>query len=224
MYGYYGYDTLFLAVIVVFILGIWAQVRVKNTYKKYSQEYASSGVTAANMAERMLSEHGSSVQVTMIPGSLTDNYSLSQSTYGSTSVAALAVAAHEIGHVMQHQEGYIPIKIRNAILPAASIGSTAAPYIVILGAIMGSYNLAMIGVYLFLAMLIFQIVTLPVELNASSRGLEMLESGGYISYDQRGDAKAVLRAAAMTYIVAALSTLVSFLRLLMIANNSRRRN
>ena len=97
MYGYYGYDTLFLAVIVVFILGIWAQIRVKNTYKKYSQEYASSGVTAANMAERMLSEHGSSVQVTMIPGSLTDNYnprtgrvSLSQSTYGSTSVAALA--------------------------------------------------------------------------------------------------------------------------------------
>ena len=228
MYGYYGYDTLFLAVIVVFILGIWAQIRVKNTYKKYSQEYASSGVTAANMAERMLSEHGSSVQVTMIPGSLTDNYnprtglvSLSESTYGSTSVAALAVAAHEIGHVMQHQEGYIPIKIRNAILPAASIGSTAAPYIVILGAIMGSYNLAMIGVYLFLAMLI---VTLPVELNASGRGLEMLESGGYISYDQRGDAKAVLKAAAMTYIVAALSTLVSFLRLLMIANNSRRRN
>lgn len=231
MYGYYGYDTLFLAVIVVFILGIWAQIRVKNTYKKYSQEYASSGVTAANMAERMLSEHGSSVQVTMIPGSLTDNYnprtglvSLSESTYGSTSVAALAVAAHEIGHVMQHQEGYIPIRIRNAILPAASIGSTAAPYIVILGAIMGSYNLAMIGVYLFLAMLIFQIVTLPVELNASSRGLEMLESGGYISYDQRGDAKAVLKAAAMTYIVAALSTLVSFLRLLMIAGNSRRRN
>ena len=229
MYGYYGYDTLFLAVIVVFILGIWAQIRVKNTYKKYSQEYASSGVTAANMAERMLSEHGSSVQVTMIPGSLTDNYnprtglvSLSESTYGSTSVAALAVAAHEIGHVMQHQEGYIPIRIRNAILPAASIGSTAAPYIVILGAIMGSYNLAMIGVYLFLAMLIFQIVTLPVELNASGRGLEMLE--GYISYDQRGDAKAVLKAAAMTYVVAAISTLVSFLRLLMIANNSRRRN
>lgn len=98
MYGYYGYDTLFLAVIVVFILGIWAQIRVKNTYKKYSQEYASSGVTAANMAERMLREHGSSVQVTMIPGSLTDNYnprtglvSLSQGTYGSTSVAALAV-------------------------------------------------------------------------------------------------------------------------------------
>ena len=226
MYGYYGYDTLFLAVIVVFILGIWAQIRVKNTYKKYSQEYASSGVTAANMAERMLREHGSSVQVTMIPGSLTDNYnprtglvSLSQGTYGSTSVAA-----HEIGHVMQHQEGYIPIKIRNAILPAASIGSSAAPYIVILGAIMGSYSLAMIGVYLFLAMLIFQIVTLPVELNASSRGLEMLESGGYISYDQRGDAKAVLKAAAMTYVVAAISTLVSFLRLLMIAGNSRRRN
>lgn len=231
MYGYYGYDTLFLAVIVVFILGIWAQARVKSTYKKYSGEYAASGATAANMAERMLREHGSSVQVAMISGSLTDNYnprtgivSLSQSTYGSSSVAALAVAAHEIGHVMQHQEGYLPIKIRNAILPVASIGSNAAPYIVILGAVMDSYNLAMIGVYLFLAMLIFQVVTLPVELNASSRGLEMLESGGYISYDQRGGAKAVLRAAAMTYVVAAISTLVSFLRLLSIAGSSRRRN
>ena len=229
MYGYYGYDTLFLAVIVVFILGIWAQIRVKNTYKKYSQEYASSGVTAANMAERMLSEHGSSVQVTMIPGSLTDNYnprtglvSLSQGTYGSTSVAALAVAAHEIGHVMQHQEGYIPIRIRNAILPAASIGSTAAPYIVILGAIMGSYNLAMIGVYLFLAMLIFQIVTLPVELNASSRALRMLEEGGYVTYEESDAAKRVLRAAAMTYVLAALASLVNFLRLLSLASRTRR--
>ena len=228
MYGYYGYDTLFLAVIVVFILGIWAQIRVKNTYKKYSQEYASSGVTAANMAERMLREHGSSVQVTMIPGSLTDNYnprtglvSLSQSTYGSTSVAALAVAAHEIGHVMQHQEGYIPIKIRNAILPAASIGSTAAPYIVILGAIMGSYNLAMIGVYLFLAMLIFQIVTLPVEFNASSRALALLSDNG-ILYDSEVDqTKKVLSAAAMTYVASAATAIIQLARLLMLRGRNR---
>lgn len=229
--GYYSYDMLFFALIAIFILGLIAQSRVKSVYKKYSSVYAVSGIAAADMARQMLYDHGSSVQVTMTGGTLTDNYnpktglvSLSQSTYSSSSVAALAVAAHEIGHVMQHQEGYLPIKLRNAILPAASVGSTAAPYIVILGVIMGSYNLAMIGVYLFFAMLLFQIVTLPVEFNASRRGLAMLESGGYISESQQSGAEAVLRAAAMTYVIAALSALVSFLRLLMIANSSRRRD
>ncbi len=229
--GYYSYDMLFFALIAIFILGLVAQARVKSVYKKYSSVYAVSGIAASDMARQLLYDHGSSVQVTMTGGTLTDNYnpktglvSLSQSTYSSSSVAALAVAAHEIGHVMQHQEGYLPIKLRNAILPAASIGSTAAPYIVILGVIMGSYNLAMIGVYLFFAMLLFQIVTLPVEFNASRRGLAMLQSGGYISESQQTGAEAVLRAAAMTYVIAALSALVSFLRLLMIANSSRRRD
>ena len=162
-------------------------------------------------------------------GTLTDNYnpvtgvvSLSQGVYGSSSIAALAIAAHELGHVMQHEQEYLPIKIRNTVLPVASIGSRSAPYITLLGVFMGSYNLAMIGVWLFLAMLIFQVVTLPVELNASSRALNMLQDGGYISYDQRSSARRVLNAAAMTYVVAALSTLISFIRLFAMARSTKR--
>lgn len=231
MYGSYysSYDILMFGVIAVFILSIWAQSRVQKIYKQYSSVRASSGISAAEMASRMLRQNGSSVQVTQIGGSLTDNYnprtgivSLSQGVYGSSSIAALAVAAHEIGHVMQHENDYLPIRIRNMVLPVASIGSKSAPYITILGVLMGSYNLAMVGVYLFLAMLIFQVVTLPVELNASGRALNMLQDGGYISNDERSSARKVLNAAALTYVVAALSVLVSFLRLFMLARNTRR--
>lgn len=228
-YGDY-YTLLWIAVIAVLILGIVAQVRVKNVYKRYSQVRALSGIPASQMAAEALRSAGSNVRVEQIPGALTDNYnprtgivSLSQGTYSSSSIAALAVAAHEIGHVMQHEEGYGPIKVRNALLPVASIGSTAAPYITIAGVLMGSFGLAMLGVYLFLGILLFQLVTLPVEFNASRRGLALLEDGGYIAYDERGDASKVLRAAATTYVVAALSTLVSFLRLLAMASSTRRR-
>lgn len=229
-YGYGSYDILLFGVIAVFILGIWAQSRVQKIYRQYSTVGSSSGISAAEMASRLLRQNGSSVQVTQIAGNLTDNYnprtgvvSLSQGVYGSSSIAALAIAAHEIGHVMQHENDYLPIRIRNMVLPAASIGSRSAPYITLLGVLMGSYNLAMIGVWLFLAMLIFQVVTLPVELNASGRALDMLQDGGYISNDQRYSARKVLNAAAMTYVVAALSTLISFLRLFMLARNTRRR-
>ena len=229
-YGYGSYDILLFGVLLVMILGFWAQGRVQKIYRQYSSVGSSSGISAAEMASRMLRQNGSSVQVTQIAGNLTDNYnprtgivSLSQGVYGSSSIAALAVAAHEIGHVMQHENDYLPIRIRNMVLPAASIGSRSAPYITILGVLMGSYNLAMVGVYLFLAMLIFKVVTLPVEFNASSRALNMLQAGGYISNDERYSARKVLNAAALTYVVAALSTLVSFLRLFMMAKNTRRR-
>ena len=164
-------------------------------------------------------------------GALTDHYNpqtgvvgLSQAVYGERSVSALAVAAHEIGHVLQHEEGYLPIRIRNAVLPAASIGSNLAPWIVILGLFLGSYNLSLVGVVLFGAVLVFQLATLPAELNASSRALRMLEDGGYVDYSQSDDAKKVLRAAAMTYVLATLAALVSFLRLYSIAASSRRRD
>lgn len=230
-YGYYSYDLLYLALIAVFILGLVAQGRVKRTFNTYSRRPSASGIPAGEMARRMLRDGGSGAQVAEIPGSLTDNFnprtgvvSLSQGVYGSSSIAALAVAAHEIGHVMQHQEGYLPIKLRNAILPAASFGSNAAPFIVILGLLMGSYSLAMAGVWLFAAILLFQLITLPVEFNASRRAIAMLEEGGYISYDQRPEARRVLNAAAMTYVVAALSALISFLRLFLMASSTRRRN
>ena len=123
---------------------------------------------------------------------------------------------------MQYEEGYGPIKLRNAILPVAQIGSSAAPFIVIVGMFFGSYTLSMVGVYLFAAVLLFQVATLPVEINASRRALEMLSANGYIAGDETTGARKVLRAAAMTYVVAALATIVSLFRLLAIANNSRR--
>ena len=222
-------DMLYFALLGVMVLGFVVQGRVRSTYEKYSGVEASSRITAANMARRMLRDNDSSVQVTRIPGTLTDNFnprtgvvSLSQAVHDSSSIAALAVAAHEIGHVMQHQEGYLPIRLRNAVLPAASIGSNASPFIVLIGLLLGSFELAMLGVWLFLGMLVFQIVTLPVEFNASSRAIAMLEQGGYISCDQRGEARKVLNAAAMTYVIAAISALLSFLRLFLMASRTRR--
>ena len=164
-----------------------------------------------------------------VRGSLTDHFDprnqtvgLSDSVYGSRSIAALAVAAHEIGLVMQYEEGYFPIRLRNAILPVASLGSGAAPWIVVLGLIFGMGDLAMAGVWLFGAVLAFQLITLPVELNASRRALAMLQDGGFLSYDETPAARKVLRAAAMTYVVAVLSALVSFLRLFLLARRSSR--
>lgn len=237
MYGYgsiYGYDAysnlMLFAVLAVFVLGLIAQARVSSTFNKYAKVPASAAIPAYEAARRLLLHAGSSVQVTEVSGKLTDHYDprsrivgLSQSVYNQSSVAALAVAAHEIGHVMQHEEGYLPIKLRNAVLPMASIGSNAAPWITLLGVMMGSFNLAMLGVWLFLGILLFQFVTLPVELNASHRALVMLEDGGFLAYDEVSSARKVLRAAAMTYVVAALSALVGFLRLFLMAQSTRRR-
>lgn len=237
MYGYgygYGYDDysslLLIVVLIVFALGLIAQVRVNSTFHRFSRIPASAGIPAYEAAGRLLERAGSGVQVTQVGGSLTDHYNpktntvgLSQSVYAQSSIAALAVAAHEIGHVMQYEEGYLPIRLRNAVLPLASIGSGAAPWITLLGVVMGSFNLAMVGVWLFLGILLFQFVTLPVEFNASRRALAMLEDGGYLAHDEVRGARRVLRAAAMTYVVAALSALVNFLRLFLMAQSTRRR-
>lgn len=227
-YGLY-YDPLILAVLAVFILGLIAQGGVTRTFSKYSKEPASSGLTGQEVAQRLLDQGGSSVTIRPVRGSLTDHFDprnqtvgLSDSVYGSRSIAALAVAAHEIGHVMQYEEGYFPIRLRNAILPVASLGSGAAPWIVVLGLIFGMGDLAMAGVWLFGAVLAFQLITLPVELNASRRALAMLQDGGFLSYDETPAARKVLRAAAMTYVVAVLSALVSFLRLFLLARRSSR--
>ena len=220
------YIILLLAVMVI---SLFAQGKVKRTFEKYANTPVSSGLRADEIAQQLLNRANSPVQIQPVQGALTDHYDpkngivgLSTEVYGSQSIAAIAVAAHEIGHVMQYQEGYGPIRLRNAILPVANIGSYAAPWIVILGLMMGSYNLAMIGVVLFGAMLVFQVVTLPVEFNASARALRMLEEGNYITYEESDGAKKVLNAAAMTYVWAAVASLISFLRLLAMANRSRR--
>ncbi|OQB24273.1 MAG: putative neutral zinc metallopeptidase [Firmicutes bacterium ADurb.Bin182] len=230
-YFYYGYDSvLIIALLGVMVLGFIAQASVNTTFKKYSAVRSQSGMSAANVAQKLLQNAGSSVQITRVGGALTDHFDpknnivgLSEAVYSSDSVAALAVGAHEIGHVMQYEEGYAPIRMRNAILPIAQFGSSAAPFIVIGGMLFGSYDLAMIGVILFAAVFAFQMITLPVELNASSRAIEMLSAGGFLSYDETAGAKKVLRAASMTYVVATLSAALTLLRLLLIARGSRRR-
>ncbi len=231
MYFSYGSGDGIYIILLLVVMGIsmYAQSKVQRTFNQFSQTYVSSGLRADEIAQQLLNRAGSSVQIQPVQGTLTDHYDprsgivgLSTQVYGQSSIAAVAVAAHEIGHVMQYQEGYGPIRLRNAILPVANIGSYAAPWIVILGLFMGSYNLAMVGVVLFGAMLVFQVVTLPVEFNASSRALRMLEEGNYITYDESDGAKKVLNAAAMTYVWAAVASLISFLRLLAMANRSRR--
>ena len=173
-FSYASESLLYIAVLIVAVFGMIASLKVQSTFKKYSTMPARCGLRANDVARRLLYEGGSSATLSPVSGSLTDHYDptknavgLSESVYNSTSVAALAVAAHEIGHVMQHQEGYTPIKVRNALLPVARIGSTVGPWLVIIGIMMGAFNLASIGAGLYFGILAFQLVTLPVEFNAS---------------------------------------------------------
>lgn len=227
-------DVYYLAAIfAVMILGAVAQSAVRSTFEKYSRLDSGCGKPAAQVAHELLSSHGSSVKVGAIQGALTDNYnpktgqvSLSQSVFSSSSVAAIAVAAHECGHVMQYESGYLPIKLRNTVLPVASIGGSFSYILVIVGMIMGGmgYYVSLVGVALFAFAFIFQLITLPVELNASQRAMDMLAEGGYIyGAEQEHGARKVLRAAAFTYFVAVLSSALTLLRLMSIVSSGRRR-
>ena len=226
---YIGDDAYFLALTVVFLLGLLAQSSVQRTYNKFAKVPSSAQQPAHMVAKNLLFHEGSAVQVAPVRGQLTDHYdprshvvSLSDAVFNSTSVAAIAVAAHEIGHVMQYEEGWEPIRVRNALLPAARIGSQIAPWIVVFGLMFGNATLAMLGVMLFAVMLLFQVATLPVEFNASKRALAMLETNGYLTYEEIPQARKVLNAAAMTYVVAALSSLVTLVRLLSITGKRRK--
>ena len=228
---YVSYETLMLALIVVFVLSLIAQGKVKRVFKRYNTVPAARNIPAYAAAQEMLSDNGSSVTVHPVQGTLTDHYDprndtvgLSTEVYNSSSVAALAIAAHEIGHVLQYQENYAPIRWRTLILPTANLGATFGPYMILIGLFMNLYPLAVIGLALYGAMFLFQLVTLPVELNASRRGLELLDRGGYIDVGNRDDARKVLSAAAWTYVLAALGSLLSFLRFFMLVNGNRRRN
>ncbi len=233
MHGDYNTEILlFAAIIGVIILGLIAQARVKLIFKKYSKTPAHTDMSASQVASALLRSAGSSVGVTATPGSLTDNYnprtgtvSLSQSTYGSNSIAAIAVAAHEVGHVMQYESGYTPIQIRNSLLPVASFASNFSYIIVVIGLFLDKmgYYVCVFGALLFCFAFLFQLLTLPVELNASKRALNMLTEQGFImGAEQENSAKRVLRAAAFTYVVAALASFVSLLRLFAIANSRRK--
>ena len=229
----------FVLAILIMILSLVAQSHVQRVFQKYAQTPARRGIYAGQLAQELLYQNGLSLPIKPVAGELTDHFDpknqvvgLSEAVYGSNSVSAYAVAAHEIGHVLQYQEDYRPMRLRSAILPAANLGSRIGPFLVIGGLLLSGfaartgntgYYIAMAGVALYVAVLLFQLVTLPVEFNASRRGLEMLTSGGYLADDEMPGAKKMLRAAALTYVLAALGSFVTVLRLLSIAQSARRR-
>lgn len=231
MYGYYGYDWTMILVAAGAVLCMLASMHVNTTYMRYSRMAAACGLTGADVARLILERNGvTDVQVQHVSGNLTDHYdpskqvvNLSDAVYGSRSVAALGVAAHECGHVMQHEEGYTPLQFRTALVPIANFGSNAGIWIVLLSLILGlSSTLTTIGIVLFSMGVLFQLVTLPVEFNASHRALVMLEQYGVLGTDENRKARAVLKAAALTYVAAAASSILQLLRLVLLSNRRNR--
>ena len=225
-------DFRFLYILLpAILLGLYAQFKVKSTYSKYSRVNNSRGWTASQVARKILDDNGLyNVQIVHIRGNLTDNFnpktmtvSLSDTVYSSSSVAAIGVAAHECGHAVQHAEQYLPIKIRSALVPVTNFGSSIGFILLAAGLIFSNYSIAMFGVLLYSLMAVFQLVTLPVEYNASSRALKTLEQCLILDDEEVGMAKKVLSAAALTYVAALVSTLATILRLLLIVNSSTRR-
>ena len=220
-YGYYM-DPTYILVIIGALLSVWAGSRVNSTFNRYAGVRSMTGMTGAEAARRILDYNGlSHVRIEHVRGNLTDHYDpsakvlrLSDATYASGSVAAIGVAAHECGHAVQDKENYGPLRIRTALVPAANIGSRLGLPMVVLGLILGlTQSLAMIGVWVFSLSVLFQVVTLPVEFNASGRALKMLESYHILSPQETGACKKVLSAAALTYVAAAASSILQLLRL-----------
>ncbi len=234
-YGYYGYyfDPTYILVLIGAVLCIWAQMRVNSTYRKYARIRSRSGLTGAQAAQKILQLSGIyDVRIEHVRGELTDHYDpahkvlrLSDSVYGSDSIAAIGVAAHECGHAVQHNKGYAPLSVRTALVPAANIGSMAGIPLVLLGALLGMNQiLIQIGIWVFALAVLFQVVTLPVEFNASGRALAMLGDYGMLERDETGSCRKVLSAAALTYVAAAASAILQLLRLIILFGNNRRRD
>ena len=234
-YGYYGYyfDPTYILIIIAAIISLIAQWRVNSAFSKYSRVASMSGMTGAQAARMILQSNGiNDVSVQRISGKLTDHYNpstkvlnLSESVYGSTSVAAIGVAAHECGHAIQHARGYFPLSLRTALVPVANIGSQLSWVFIIVGAIL-SFNqtLITIGIIMFSAAVLFQLVTLPVEFNASARALEQLESNGILYRDEVSQTRKVLSAAALTYVAAAATAILRLLRLIILFGGRGRRD
>lgn len=222
------YDPTYLIMIPAIIFALIADSMVKSNFSKFSKEASIKGVTGADAARAILNENGLyNVGIEAISGELTDHYDptanvirLSQSVYGSTSIAAIGVAAHEAGHAVQHSEQYVPIKIRTAVIPVSKIGSSLSMPLVLLGLFFSFKPLITAGIFAFTAVVLLQLITLPVEFNASSRALKALDNQGILFPEELGKAKKVLSAAAMTYVAAMLSSLLTLLRLILL---SRRR-
>lgn len=232
MPGYFwGIDPYYIMLVLPALLfALYAQNRVQGTFNKYLRVANSRGLTGARIAREILDNQGLyDVKVEMVGGHLTDHYDprakvvrLSQHVYSGTSVAAVGVAAHETGHAIQHQISYAPLAFRNSLVPIASLGSRAAMPLAIFGLILGLEPLVNFGIILFSAVVAFQVITLPVEFNASGRALEILETRGFLSREELSPAKKVLNAAALTYVASAAVGIANLLRLLLISGRGRR--
>lgn len=215
------FDPLYLIIIApTMLLALWAQMKVKGAYDKWSRYAASSGLTGAQAAERMLQSAGiRDVQVERVDGFLSDHYDprhkklrLSSGVYGSSSVSAVGIACHEAGHALQHAQGYAPLAVRNTIVPVASIGSWLAWPMIMLGMMLNMQGLALLGVLAFSALVVFQLITLPVEFDASNRAKQQIRTLGIVHSDGEGKGvAAVLDAAAMTYVAATVTAVAQLL-------------
>lgn len=227
---FFYYDWTMLILIPGILLSLWASSRVKSAYAKYSRVYASCRMTGAEVAEHMLHSEGIyDVNIEVVGGNLTDHYDpstrtlrLSQGVANSTSLASLGVAAHETGHALQHRDAYAPLVLRTAAVPTVNIGSNLSWPLVLAGMIFSWEPLITIGILLFSLTVLFTLITLPVEFNASSRAMAALEGGGYLTQAELPGAKNVLSAAAMTYVAAALNAILQLLRLLVLTGRTRR--
>ena len=222
---FYYYGPTYILVLIGVVISLWASAKVNSTYQKYSRTRSYSGLTGAEAARRILNSAGIyDVTVEHVRGNLTDHYDprarvlrLSDSVYGSSSVAAIGVAAHECGHAIQDEESYAPLRIRSALVPVANFGTKAAIPIIILGLFFGSsYTLIQIGLLCFALGTLFQIVTLPVEFNASARAVRILGDSHMLMEEELQQTRKVLSAAALTYVAAALASVLSLLRLFLL--------
>ena len=231
MYYPFFYDSTYILVLIGVVISMIASAKLNSTYQRYSSVCSMCGLTGAEVAQKLLNNQGIyDVTVRRVAGNLTDHYdprtktvNLSDSVYGSTSIAAIGVAAHECGHAMQDASDYSPLRIRAALVPAANLGSSLAWPLILIGLLLGGggSTLAGIGILLFSLAVLFQLVTLPVEYNASHRAVTLLDSTGILSGQEVGQTRSVLSAAALTYVAAAAASILQLLRLLMIFGNRR---
>lgn len=231
--GYYYWDPTYILVVIGAVICMIASARVKGTFNKYSQLRSMSGMNGAQVAQRVLQAAGIyDVQVRHVSGSLTDHYdprtktvNLSDPVYNATSVAALGVAAHECGHAIQHAKSYAPLSIRSALVPIANFGSMLAWPVILIGLLFNTRSSGLIidiGILLFSAAVLFQLVTLPVEFDASRRALVMLRTQGILADDELKYTRRVLRSAALTYVASAAAAILQLLRIILITNGRRR--
>ena len=229
---YYMFDPTYVLILIGVVISLAASAKLRGTYQRYAGVRSRCGMTGEEAARQLLRSQGIyDVTIRRVRGNLTDHYdprtktvNLSDSVYGSTSIAAIGVAAHECGHAMQDAQGYAPLRFRSALVPAANFGAQLSWPLIIIGLLLGGSSLVSLGILLFSLAVLFQLVTLPVEYNASHRAVTLLDSIGILQGQEVGQTRSVLNAAALTYVAAALASLLSLLRLILLFGGGRHRD